>query len=84
MWSTVGLPRLATLETSLAAEILSATGVCDGILVPHIEDNHKIGQIFEELHRCLSWRSNKLAGKHHTPHDVIGLVIRWNQPYRLQ
>jgi len=44
-------------------------------LHPRAVDNHKMGQVFEELIRRFAELSNETAGEHYTPRDVISLMV---------
>lgn len=44
-------------------------------LHPNNIDNHKMGQIFEELLRKFAEQSNETAGEHYTPRDVIKVMV---------
>jgi type I restriction enzyme M protein len=44
-------------------------------LHPANVDNHRMGQIFEELLRKFSEMSNETSGEHYTPRDVVKLLV---------
>lgn len=44
-------------------------------LHPDVVDNHKMGQVFEELLRKFSEMSNETSGEHYTPRDVVRLLV---------
>ncbi len=44
-------------------------------LHPNIISNHQMGQIFEELLRISSEKSNETSGEHYTPRDIVRLLV---------
>ncbi len=45
-------------------------------LRPEVVSNHNMGYIFEELIRRFAEQSNKTAGEHFTPREIIQLMVR--------
>lgn len=46
-------------------------------LHPNVVDNHKMGQVYEELLRKFSEMSNEESGDHYTPRDVVKLLVNF-------